>query len=66
MAVARERSRLVPLNAMPKGNTTPLANAVIEIPPLITVDVIRSVSTILVIILNRFNFWQFVHGFQFH
>ena len=56
MAVARERSRLVPLKAIPTGNPTPLANAAIEIPPVITVDVIRSVSTIPVIVLNRFIF----------
>ena len=56
MAVARERSRLVPLKAIPTGNPTPLANAAIEISPVITVDVIRPVSTIPVIALNRFIF----------
>ena len=55
-AVARERSRLVALKAMPTGNPTPLANAAVEIPPVITVDVIRPVSTIPVILLNRFIF----------
>ena len=40
MVVARERSRLVPLKAIPTGRPTPLANAAIEIPPVITVDVI--------------------------
>ena len=33
MTVARERSRLVPLKAMPTGRPTPLANAAIEISP---------------------------------
>ena len=56
MTVARERSRLVPLKAMPTGRPTPLANAAIEIPPVITVDVIKSVSTMPVIVLNRFIF----------
>ena len=56
MAVARERSRLVPLKAIPKGNPTPLANAETEIPPVITVDVIRPVSTIAAIVLNCFIF----------
>ena len=56
MEVARERSRLVPLKAMPTGNPTPLANAAMLIPPVITVDVIRPVSTIPVIILNHFIF----------
>ena len=54
MAVARERRRLVPLKAIPKGNPTLLANAAIEIPPVITVDVSRPVSTIPVIVLNCF------------
>ena len=56
MTVAREKSRLVPLNTMPTGNPTPLANAAIKIPPVITVDVISPVSTIPVIILNCFIF----------
>ena len=53
MTVARERSRLVSLKAMPTGRPTPLANVAIEIAPVITVDVIKSVSTIPVIVLNR-------------
>ena len=56
ITVERERSRLVPLKAMPTGRSTPLANAAIEIPPVITVDVIRPVSTMPVIVLNRFIF----------
>ena len=56
MTVARERSRLVPLKAMPTGRLTPLANAAIEIPPVITVDVIRPVSPMPVIVLIRFSF----------
>ena len=56
MTIARERSRLVPLKATPTGRPTPLANAAIEIPPVITVDVIRPVSTMPVIVLNRFIF----------
>ena len=50
ITVARERSRLVPLKAIPTGNPTPLANAVVEIPRLPTVDVIRPVSMIPVIV----------------
>ena len=56
MTIGSERSRLVPHKAMPTGRPTPLANAAIEIPPVITVDVIRPVSTIPVIVLNRFIF----------
>ena len=56
MAVARERSRLVPLKAIPTGSPAPLANAAIDIPPVIIVDVIRPVSKIPVIVLNRFIF----------
>ena len=56
MTVARERSRLGRLKTMPAGRLTPLANAEIEIPPVITVDVIKPVSTTPVIVLNRFIF----------
>ena len=56
MTVARERSRLVPPKAMPAGRPTPLANDTIEILPVITVDVIRPVSMMLVIVLNCFIF----------
>ena len=56
IAVTRERSRLVPPKAMPTDRPTPLANATIDIPQVITVDVIRPVSTIPVIVLNRFIF----------
>ena len=56
MAVARGRSRLIPLKAIPTGNPTPLANAATEIPPVITADVIRPVSTIPVIVLRRLIF----------
>ena len=47
MEVARERSRLVPLKAIPTGNPTPLVNAAMLIP------VIRPVSTLPVVVLNR-------------
>ena len=54
MTVAREGSMLVPLTAMPTGRPTPLANAAMEIPPVITVDVIRPVSTMPVIVSFHF------------
>ena len=57
MTVARERSRAVPLKTMATGQPTPLANAAVEIPPVITVDVIRPVSTMPVIVLNHLNFF---------
>ena len=57
MTVARERRRLVLLKAMLTGRPKPLANAAIEIPPAITVDLIRPVSTMPVIVLNRFGFF---------
>ena len=60
MTVARERSSLVTLKV------TPLANAAIEIPPVITVDVIKPVPMISVIVLNRPIFWQYVHEFPFY
>ena len=56
MTVAREKSRLVPLKVMPTGRPTAFANAAIETPPVITVHVIRPVSTMLATVLNRFIF----------
>ena len=55
--VARERTKLVLSKAAPTGRPAPLANAAIEIPPVITVDVIRPVSMIPVIVLNCFFFF---------
>ena len=43
ITVAREKCRLAPLKAMSTDRPTPLANAAIEIPPVITVYVIRPV-----------------------
>ena len=56
MALSRERSSLVPLKAIPTGSPTPLENAKIQIPLVITVDVIKTVSTIPMTVLNRFIF----------
>ena len=56
MTVTSERSRVVPPKAAPTGRPKPLANAALEIPPVIAVDVIRPVSTIPVIVINRFIF----------
>ena len=57
MAVERERSRIVPLKAMPTDRLTLLANAAIEFPPVTTADVIRPVPTMPVIVLNRLIFF---------
>ena len=57
VTVARERSSLVPLQVMPTSKPTPLTNAAIEILLVITVDVVSPMSTILVIVLNRFIFF---------
>ena len=54
--VAKDKHSLVPLITVPIGRKTPLANVAIEISSVITVDVIRPVSTALVIVLNRFIF----------
>ena len=54
MTITRERSRLVPLKATPTGRPTLLANAAIEIPPVIAVNVIRPVSTMPVTVLDHF------------
>ena len=53
MTVARERNRPVPLKAMPTGRQTALTNPAIKISPVITVDIIRLVFTMPVIVLNR-------------
>ena len=69
MAVTREGSGLVPLKAIPTGTTTQLANDAMLITPVITVNVMRVVSTISVIVLNHFFFfffWHFVDELQFH
>ena len=50
----KEKRRLVPLNAIPTGKSTPLANEAMETPPVIIVDVIRPASVTLVNVLNRF------------
>ena len=57
MGVPREEARLVTPKAMPTGNPTTLANAAVEVPPAITADVIRLVTTMPVIVLNRFIFF---------
>ena len=56
MIVAKERSRLVSGRAMPTGRPILLADAAIEIHPVITVDLIRPVSTMPVFVLNCFIF----------
>ena len=53
----REEASLVLSKAMPTGNPTPLANAAVEIPPVITADVIRLVPTMPAIVFNRFFFF---------
>ena len=57
MAVAKEKSRLVLLNVVPTSRPAPLANAAVEIPPVITAGVIRPISTMLAIVLSRFMFF---------
>ena len=43
IAVATERRRLVPLNPIPTGKPTQLLNVAMDIPPIMTVDLIRPV-----------------------
>ena len=57
MTIVWKRRRLVPLKVIPTGRPTPLENAVIETPPVMTVNLIRPVSMIPVIVLNRFIFF---------
>ena len=46
-AVARKKTRLILFNTIPARRPTPIANKVIEVPPVITFDVIRPISTVL-------------------
>ena len=66
VTVSIEKSRLVPHNTIPTGKPSPLANAVIETTPVITVDVLRLVSTLLVDVLIRSSLLPAIHKLQFH
>ena len=57
MAIVREKSRPVLLNAISTGEPAPFADAAIVTPPVMTVDVIQPVSAMSVIVLNRFIFF---------
>ena len=57
ITTARERSRQITLKAMSIGRLRPFADAETEFPPVITADVIRSISTMSLIVLNRFIFF---------
>ena len=52
---AKEKRRLIPLNAISTGKSTPLPNEAME--TIIIVDVIRPASVTLVNVLNRFIFF---------
>ena len=54
--VKRERTTPSLPKQVPMGRPTPLANAGIEAPPAITAEVIKPVSTIPMIVFNRFFF----------
>ena len=57
---------LVPLILIPTDRVAPLANTAIENPPVIIVDVIRTVSITLVIVLNCFIFLATFNELQSH
>ena len=57
MDVPRVEARLVTLKTIPTGNPTPLANAEVEIFPVITADVIRILFAMPAIVLNFFFFF---------
>ena len=50
--IITEKSRLALSKAIPSGSPTPLASAAMDVPPVSTVDVIRSVSAMLNIIMD--------------
>ena len=64
IAVTREKSGLAPLNAIPISQPTPRSNIAMETSPLIAVDVIL-VSTMPVIVLDRFTFLQTFRKLRF-
>ena len=54
--IEREKNTLNPPKAVPTGMPTLLANAEIEVPPVIADNVIRLVAMIPMIVLNHFIF----------
>ena len=54
--VARKKSRVVQLTAIPRGKPAPTSNPAVEITPVITADVRRPVSRTPLIALNPFIF----------
>ena len=66
IAVAREKNRPVFLNAKPTGSSAPLTNVAMENPPVMYVDVTRTVSIILTIVLNNSIFLLAFHKRQLH
>ena len=61
--VIRGKSRLVLPQATPIGSPTPLASAAVDIPPMSTVEVIRLVSAMLNIVMDRLIFLAFCSHF---
>ena len=59
VAVIREKNRPVPPKAIQTDYPTPLTNSAIDIPAVINVNVIRLVSTMAMIVMNRFIFLAF-------
>ena len=66
MLFQEKKSSLIPLNVIPTGRPAALAIAALETSPVITANVIRPVSTMLVIVSNRFIFFLAFHKLQFH
>ena len=60
----REKGRLVPLNLTPTGRTKPFANAPMETPLVITLDRIKPISVMLVILLNRLIIFDSLYAVQ--
>ena len=62
--VIREKTRLTLLRAIPTGSPTPLASAAMDIPPVNTVYVIRLVSAMHKIVMDRLIFLAFCSHFS--
>ena len=61
--VIREKIGWAAPRAIPTGSPKPLASAAMDIPPVSTVDVIRPVSAMLSIVIDRLIFLNFLFTF---
>ena len=66
IVVVREKSRTVSINGKPADRLKLLTTVAIGNPPVMSIDITRPVSIMLVIALNNFIFWLGFHILQLH